>query len=138
MIKKIKQLLRFKYFKIFLIGIIIHGICSLIFSYYAEYPENYFAKLMIRKDYSYVEFIFWCGQLLQDFIWMPFLYKAFEEISLGKHVVRFYIDLTVVDLLYLYFSNPHSFNRNKLEYIGYTFLFFVFHTMIAAFKNKKK
>lgn len=132
MIERIKKLISFKYFQIFLFGILAHGFCSLLFDMYHDKPIG---QIIIRDDYTYAEFVFWVGQLVQDFIWLPIFYKVFQEVELGKYAVRFYLDLTLIDLGYLIFSNPYHFNRHKLEYIGWTVLFFIVHTLIVAMKR---
>lgn len=132
MIKRIKELLKSKYFRIFIAGILVHGLCSFLFD---AYHDSKLGSKIIREDYTYAEFVFWLGQILQDLIWLPLFYKLFESIYLGKYAVRFYMDLVIVDLGYLILSNPYHFNRAKLEYIEITCAFFVLHTSLMAIKK---
>lgn len=123
------------YIIIFFCGYISREICSTLFD---VLQNTKLGDIIIRDDYTVKEFIFWIGEPLQGAIWAYGFWTIIVKTTLGKYLVRWYIDWLIIDVGYLIFSNPYILNRSKWECVGLTVLLFIAHCIVATKIKKKK
>ena len=94
----------------FVVGVVISITTSCFYDLCLHF--NWFSSL-VRVGYSQRAMIFEIGQALQNLLWIICFYHLVKINFILKWVTKWCIDLSLVDIGFLIFSNPYSINFNK-------------------------